>query len=674
MDVDISGYMGVVFGIGIFVFFILMIAAFFKAFYIKVPQGTALIINDMSSTPKVSFTGAFIIPVVYKREDMRISLITMEVDRRGQDGLICHDNIRADITVAFYLRVNETREDVLRVAKAIGVERASDHEAVNSLFNAKFSEALKTVGKQMEFFSLFEDRISFREKIVEVIGNDLNGYVLEDVAIDYLEQTPIGKLDGSNIMDSEGIRKITQLTAEQNVITNELECNESLAIKKKNVETKEAMLALERQQADAEAKQTREISTVIAREEAETKRVQAEERLKSEQARIISDQEVSIQEENMHREVEVAEQNRKRAVVIEVEKVTRARDLEIVSREREVELQVIEKDKALEVEKREIANVIRERVAVEKTVAQEEEKIKEVRVVSEADRNKQVTVMNAHAAAEEALVKEVKSAEADATKSKHKAIEINTLAQAKLEASSKEAEAKKKLAEGIQAEIAATGLADAQVQEAKADALEKEGVAEARVLQEKMLADAKGKEALAAALEKEGLAEARVMEEKLGAEASGEEQMGLAQARAAREKGMADAEVVKARFTAEAEGLVKKFESLNTMTEESRGHEEFRMQLEKNFEETMAMITANKSIANDQAQVMAQALKEANIDIVGGDGDFLRTITKSLSAGKAVDTFLEESPQMKDMLGKLFNKGSAVASSAADVISNLKKD
>ncbi|ORA02446.1 hypothetical protein, partial [Mycobacterium arosiense] len=41
-----------------------------------------------------------------------------------------------------------------------------------------------------------------------------------------------------------GIRKITELTATQNVITNELERNEELAIKNKNVETREAALAL----------------------------------------------------------------------------------------------------------------------------------------------------------------------------------------------------------------------------------------------------------------------------------------------------------------------------------------------------------------------------------------------------------------------------------------------
>lgn len=174
--------------VGVGVFFLVVFGFFvlFKAFYIKVPQGTALIVNDMSTIPKVHFTGALVYPVIYKKEFMKISLITLEIDRRSKDGLICRDNLRADITVAFYLRVNETTTDVLKVAKAIGAERASDRAAVNELFNAKFSEALKTAGKQFDFVQLFEERQNFRDRILEVIGDDLNGYVLEDVAIDYM--------------------------------------------------------------------------------------------------------------------------------------------------------------------------------------------------------------------------------------------------------------------------------------------------------------------------------------------------------------------------------------------------------------------------------------------------------------------------------------------------------
>ena len=475
----------------------------FAMFYVKVQQGWALIINDTSSTPKVKFTGGIVWPIINKKELMKISLITMELSRKSKDGLICKDNIRADIVVAFYLRVNETQEDVLKVAKSIGADRASDRDAVNELFGAKFSEALKTVGKQLNFVDLFENRIAFRDKIIEVIGDDLNGYILEDVAIDYLEQTPKSSLDANNILDAEGIRKITELTAIQNIQTNEFEKNEGLAIAKKNVETRESMLALERQQADAEARQQREVKSIQAREEAETAKVEAEERLRAEQARIETEEQLQVREENMQREIEVAENNRLRAVAIEEERVQQARDLEIVSREREVAIQTIEKEKALEQEKKEIANLIRDRIAVERTVAEQEEKIKEVRIISEAERLKAAHIIAAEAEAEEELVKQVKQAEADEVKSRHKAKELNTLAQAELEVAAKSADAKKQLAEGIQAEAAALGLAEAHVKQAHAIAMEKEGLAEANVLKGKMQAEAQGIEAQAIAKEKE---------------------------------------------------------------------------------------------------------------------------------------------------------------------------
>ncbi|EMU8999433.1 hypothetical protein AAA733_002498 [Providencia rettgeri] len=682
---DLAALMPFLTIVGGIILVILGFFGLFKAFYIKVPQGTALIVNDMSSQPKVHFTGALVYPVIYKKEFMRISLLTLEVDRRGKDGLICHDNLRADITVAFYLRVNETTEDVLKVAKAIGVDRASDHQAVSTLFSAKFSEALKTVGKQLDLATLFENRQDFRDRIVDVIGKDLNGYALEDVAIDYLEQTPKSALDPNNIFDSEGIRKITEITAIHNIETNQKERDQELAIQKKNVETREASLALERQQADAEARQKREIDNIRAREQAETLRVQEEERLKSEQARIQTQQEIEIREENRMREVEVAQQNRTRAVAIEEERVSRARELEVVAREREVELQRIEKEKALEEERKNISNVIRERVAVEKTVAQEEERIKEVREVSEAERMKKVTVINAEAEAEESLVRQVKKAAADEASAKHRAEEISTMAQAELEASAKQAESKKRLAEGIEAEHAALGLAEARVRQATAEAEEKEGLVLANITAEKLLAEAHGlkekglteaqvMEAKAKAEQQQGFAEAKILEEKLAAQARGEEQqanakekLGLADAKVLEEKlaaqargegqlGSAQAEVIRQRLKAEADGLTDKFKSMDHLSDTARSHEEFRMRLEKEFEQAMASIDANKEIAREQADVLAAALSKTNIEIVGGDGSFFNTFSKALSLGKAVDGFMDKSSFAKENVEKLINR------------------
>lgn len=645
----------IIVGVVVVLAFVFMMVALLmlKAFYVKVEQGKALIINGVSKIA-VRFDGGFVWPVINKKELMKISLITLEVDRRGKEGLICADNMRADITVAFYLRVNETEEDVLKVAKSVGVERASDKVAVNELFNAKFSEALKTVGKQIDFVKLFENRSQFRDSIVQEIGNDLNGYVLEDVAIDYLEQTPKVSLDSSNILDAEGIKKITQLTAFQNVITNELERDEELAVKKKNVETREAMLELERQQADAEAKQKREISSVIARETAETRKIEEEERKKSETAIIIVEQDLAIQRENQQREIEVAGQNRLRAVVIEEEKVTRARDLEIVSREREVDLQKIEAERAIELEKKEIANVIRERIAVDKTVAQEEERIKEVREVSEAERSKQTRVLAAEADAEELKVRQVKKAEAEELSAKHKAVEITTLANANLEASAKDAEAKIKMAEGIKAEESAHGFAEAAIQEAKAMSLEKEGVARANVIKATGQAEAQSER-------EKGLADAEVIAARGESNAKAERDVGMANAqvvaargesdaKAERDVGMAKAEVTRAHFQAEADGLVEKFNAMGSMSKEAREHEEFRMGLETALQEAMASIDAGKEIAKENAEVLAVALQKAKIDIVGGEAHFFDNFAKSLSIGKAIDGLAGKSDTLSGII------------------------
>ena len=673
MSEYIPGLMSWAIGLGGLVFFVLMLALIAKSFYIKVEQGVALIKNGMKGKLTVSFTGAMIYPVINKMEKMRISLITMEVDRRGTDGLICRDNMRADITVAFYLRAHENTESVLKVAKAIGASRASDKEAVYELFNAKFSEALKSVGKQIDFVSLFEDRQQFRESIVKVIGDDLNGYSLEDVAIDYLEQTPKSSLDPNNILDAQGIRKITELTALQNIETNMYERDEELAIKKKDVETHEAMLELARQEADAEAKQEREIATVRAREEAERIRVQEEERQKSESAKIQTDQELSVQTENQQREIEVAEQNRLRAVVIEKERVSRAQELEVVSRVREVELQRIEAEKAVEIEKKEIANVIRERISVDKTVAIEEERIKEVREISEADRRKQIQVLDAEALAQELKVQEVTSAEAQEESAKHKAAEITVLAQANLEAAAKEADSNKKLAEGTQATAAAPGLAEAKVREAKADAMEKEGLANARVIAStgqseaeviaaKGDADAKARREIgfadAAAQEKVGLSEAVVIA------AQGE-----SEAIAKRGVGLAEADVVREKFKAEAEGLVDKFGAMDKMSDKARAHEEYRMGLETALQEALASMDAGKEIAKENAQVLSVALQKAKIDIVGGEEHFFDNFAKSLSIGKAIDGLAEKSGTIQAILGKVMEMTSGAQAPAEDAAS-----
>ncbi|MCA9554881.1 MAG: hypothetical protein KC933_32925, partial [Myxococcales bacterium] len=618
-------------------------------FYRKVEQGRALIINKVSKEPEVTFTGGLVLPIVHRAEVMDISVKTIEIDRRGKEGLICKDNIRADIKVTFFVKVNKTTEDVLKVAQQVGCVRASDQGTLEELFNAKFSEALKTVGKQLDFVELYTKREDFKDEIVRTIGRDLNGYVLDDAAIDYLEQTPVEVLDKDNILDAHGIRKITDLTTQQNIQTNELRQAERKAIKKQNVEAEEAVLALIRQEEEAKAKQAREIASVKAREEAEAQKIQAEEFRKAQLARIKTEEDIKVTEEAKERQVQVAQKNRERVIAIETERVEKDRMLEQISRERETELNRIQKEKEVEVQKKEIADVIRGRIAVEKTVAEEEERIKDTRAIAEAKRNKEVQVTAASAQAEEKMISNVKAAEAQENVARHKAKEKLTLADADLEAADRTAKAKIRLAEGVQAEVAAEGLAKVKVREADAIALEKEGGAKARVTKTQMEAEAQGKMAEADAVERRGLAEATVVQK----------------------QGEAEAVAIEKKLTAEAKGLAEKADAMKALDGVGREHEEFRLRLEKDKQVELAHIEAQQKIADARAAILKEAFAAAKINIVGGDGQFFDRFVNAVSVGKSVDGFVDQSDSVQQLFGKYLGGGGNLPGEVLQAIGGL---
>jgi hypothetical protein len=280
-------------------------------------------------------------------------------------------------------------------------------------------------------------------------------------------------------------------------------------------------------------------------------------------------------------------------------------------------LQRIEKDKQLEVEKRAIAEVIRERIAVEKTVAEQEEAIQRLRMVEEAERKKQAAVIAAAGAAEEKLIKDIKAAEAAEKAAHHLGQEEIILAQAKLEAAEKEAQAKVRRSEGIRAEAAAPGLAQVQVKEADAAAVEKQGRAEALVL---------------------------------------------------REKGGAEGEAIRARLAGEAAGLSEKAAAMRALDDASRVHEEYRLRLEAQKEIELEGIRTREKIAEHQAAVIGAGLANAKIDIVGGESVFFDRLVSAIGTGKAADALIGKSETLRTTLGDYLDGTRSLPQDVKDVL------
>jgi flotillin len=604
---------------------------------------------------KVSFDWMIRMPLVQTYHIMDISVKKLEIARKGKDGLVCKDNIRADITVAFYIRVDATEESVRKVAQMLTPERVSDVDQLRELFEAKFSEALKTAGKQMEFHELFTERIKFRDEIQNTIGKDLDGFLLQDVAIDYLEQTPLEQHDPSNVLDSEGIKKITEITQRERVVANEFTQRAQVQVEKENADADIAKREQKRRNEEDTAKQNRAITEIKANEEAEARKVIEGRRQEVEAKRLEADESIRLRTEDMNRAVQEREFTvRKEKQRLEQEATQEGEEAR-VRRERTVSLAEMDKEvkvaeAAVEVERKRAVVV-----AEQKAVVQQEEEKTNIEARMTAERVREVTLIEAEMIAKKGQVEKVVASEAqkeaDRNLAEAEKIKIITAAEAAREAALREAERMQTMAD-----------AEAKASDKKRHAMEQEaeghaaqeaatGLAEARVI----TAKAGAKKADAEAIKAMGLAEAEVEQVKGDAHAKVTETQAAAEAEGTKDKELAVAAGIEAKGLAEARSIEEKAKSMKLLHEAGQQHEEFRLRLNKERDVELAAIEVQRDVAQANAQVVSEALKSAKIDIVGGENDFFEKIVRSIGTGKAVDRAVNNSTTLTDIKTTFFN-------------------
>lgn len=604
---------------------------------------------------RVAFDYMIRLPLIQSFEEIDISVKKLEIHRKGKDGLVCKDNIRADISVAFYIRVEAVEESVRKVSQMLGSNRVSDMNQLRELFEAKFSEALKTAGKQMEFHELFTERIKFREEIQATIGKDLDGFLLQDVAIDYLEQTPLDQHDPSNVLDAEGIKKITEITQRERVIANEHSQRAQVQVEKENADADIAKREQRRRNEEDTAKQARAIGEVQANEQAEARKVVEARRMEVEGRRLETEESIRLRQEDMNRAVQEREftvkkerQRLEQEAVQEGEeaRVRRERVISLAEMDREVKVA----EAAVEVERKR-ATV----VAEQKAVTQQEEEKRNIEARMTAERVREVTLIEAEMNAKKDQTQRVVASEAqkEAERNIAEAQKIKTVidADAAREAAMRDAERMQTMADAEAK--AADKKRHAAVQEAEAIAAREaaRGLAEAKVT----IARAEARKTEAAAIREVGLAEAEVTKAKGMVIAETTEKQAEAEAEGTKDKELALATGIEARGTAEAKSIQLKAEAMKALHEAGRDHEEFKLRLQKERDVELAAIAAQREIAQANALVVSEGLKSAKIDIVGGENDFFEKVVRSISTGKSVDRMVRNSATLTDIKETFFN-------------------
>lgn len=490
-------------GVGIFVFVVVLTIIFIASRYKKVDhEGEAIVVNGIKESV-ATFTGAFVWPIVnsFSRVDVTKKKISvLRIGKKGEDskeeyqGLHCKDNIRANLKVDFYIGINHDPKDVIMVAKTFTAKGASDLSVLEEHFKPKFSEALKTTCKQFDFVDLFHQRIEFRDAVRNTIEKDMDGFKIYDVVIDQLDQTALEAHDPNNVQDAAGILKITQITSDSNVQTNQVSQDKQTKIVETNGLAEAQRLQLMQAEELARFAQKREVDTAKAREETLTIEETEKYKLKQKAAAIKTEQEAAILEEASKMEIETAQVNNDGKIEVQKEDMRRKTAVETMRTEKELAEEEVQKNLVIENGAKKVADSKSQRVQIERKIASEEEETLNLRAKESSNRDKLIKITASEAEAEAEQTSLTIKAKAEKLAAESIAEKVKIESDTAFYRSEQEAKSIKIKADAHKSELESVGLAEVEIANRKAETIEKVGKAEAVKIREIGAATAESKE------------------------------------------------------------------------------------------------------------------------------------------------------------------------------------
>lgn len=294
----------------------------------------------------------------------------------------------------------------------------------------------------MDLFEIHTKRDEFAERVKEHVKSDLeaNGLLLESVTISELDQTDPSELSDNNVFDAQGKRKITEITAAAMVERNNLERAAEQARKNRDVTTRQQILELERQQAEAEAGQRTEIAKIQAARDREAQEAQIAQQRAVETAQIEKQQAVQAAEIARQQAVEVARVGQEKAV--QAATIAREQELQTASVTRDQAVALAERLKQIAVANQEAERAKAEEQSLVAQAAQEKahQEVMSVTQIAEAEREANKKLIAARQTIEQDKMRQQ-------TEAQVQAFTRVTVAQADQEAASKQAEARLQMAQ-----------------------------------------------------------------------------------------------------------------------------------------------------------------------------------------------------------------------------------
>lgn len=159
--------------------FLLLLAKAHK----KVNQGQAIVRTGFGGAKVALDSGIFIIPIMHQHEVIDISMKKINLQLLSEDMLAIVKGEKIDLNVTFYIRINKDPKMVVEVAQTFGCKPTFQQDFVEQLFTPRLMEAMQVVSQKAIQENFIYNHNQFKNTLLEEIGIDLNGYILDDCAV-----------------------------------------------------------------------------------------------------------------------------------------------------------------------------------------------------------------------------------------------------------------------------------------------------------------------------------------------------------------------------------------------------------------------------------------------------------------------------------------------------------
>jgi uncharacterized membrane protein YqiK len=411
----------------------------FSRLYQRASKERSFVRTGLGGQKVIMDGGAIKLPVFHELIWVNMNTLKLEVHRSDGDSLFTKDRMRVDLVAAFFVRVIPTVEGISTAAQTLG-QRTLDPEALKALVEDKFVDALRAASVSMSMQELLDKRQDFIQAVQNAVAEDLtkNGLELESVSLTSFDQTSKEFFNPDNAFDAEGLTRLTEETQKRAKERNEIEQNTQVAISQKNFEATQQKLSIDKNQRFATLEQQQLVATREAEQQALVAATQAQRKREAEQARI--DAERQVKEAEVAREQAVKQKQIDAARVVQIAEIDQQRATQIANQERSI-LVAKKSEEQSQAEAR--ANEARA------DAVKAEQLVITAGAVAEAQREKEVELVEADKQAQRQAISVKVAAQAEKDAAENHAQAIKTRAEANLRNYQVEAQGKAMINEAI---------------------------------------------------------------------------------------------------------------------------------------------------------------------------------------------------------------------------------